>query len=370
MKKIILLIMACLILARLSAQDSVTIGKYKIIESKILGGDVTYLEHLPEGYYTSDKEYPVIYMMNGQIISGFANAAATLDNLSNERIPDMILIGISNTGVAGSYWSCPNDSGYVRGGYLFYRFLKEELLPEIKKNYRINEYKILAGQSNTGLYVLYNFLLYPELFNAYIVASPMFAWCPDFYLNKTMSFLHDNPKINKKLFVSYGDIDYVEVRNHINNFIELLKQSPESLIWKVELNENTGHVPYTTLNNALLFFFSECTMTDDRKKLSIPEIKSHFEMLSGEYGFSVNPKAGVLFDMAMDLKNVKKFDEAIEMFKYLISLYSDSEFYFYYLGETYKQKGDVESAKENYNYALKKNPDFRRAKIALEGLNK
>jgi len=321
MKEISLFLLVCFLQTRLGAQDSVTIGKYNNIESKILGGKVTYLEHLPEGYYSSDKEYPVIYMMNGQIISGFANAAATLDNLSNERIPDMILIGISNSGVAGTYWSCPNDSGYVRGGNLFYRFLKEELMPEIKKNYRANEYKILAGQSNTGLYVLYNFLFYPDLFNAYIVASPMFAWCPDFYSDKTKSFLHDNPNINKKLFVSFGDIDYVEVRNHMNNFVELLKKSPESLKWKVELNENTGHVPFTTLNNALLFFFSECTMTDDRKNLGISEIKSHFEKLSEEYGFSVNPKAGVLFDMAMDLKNEKKIDRAIEMFKYLISLY-------------------------------------------------
>jgi len=38
------------------------------------------------------------------------------------------------------------------------------------------------------------------------------------------------------------------------------------------------------------------------------------------------------------------------------------------LGETYKQKGEVESAKENYNYALKINPDFGKAKVALEGL--
>jgi len=49
-------------------------------------------------------------MMNGQIISSFARAAATFDNLSNERIPDMILIGISNTDKAGAIWSCPNDS--------------------------------------------------------------------------------------------------------------------------------------------------------------------------------------------------------------------------------------------------------------------
>jgi|WetSurMetagenome_2_1015567.scaffolds.fasta_scaffold166506_1 predicted alpha/beta superfamily hydrolase len=368
MKKIELLLIACMLQISLSAQENVTIGKNRKIVSKILGGEVTYSEHLPDGYDNSKINYPVIYMMNGQIISSFASAAATLDNLSNERIPDMILIGISNTDKAGVYWSCPNDSGYVNGGEIFYKFLKDELIPEIKKNYRTNDYKILAGQSNTGLFVMYNFLFHPELFDAYIVASPMFNWCPDFYLNKTKSFLTDNAQINKKLYVSYGDLDYVEVLSRINDFKNILKQAPESLRWQIELIQNAGHVPFVTINNALLFFFSECTMNAERKNFKIPEIKSHFNKLSKEYGFTVNPKGGVLFDMAMDLKNQKKLDQSIEMFKYLISLYSDSETYYFYLGQTYQERGDIDLARQNYRQSLKIDSTYSRAKISLDKL--
>jgi predicted alpha/beta superfamily hydrolase len=370
MKKFILLVIVCLIQFYLSAQDNITIGKYKEFESKILGGKVTYLEHLPEGYENSNKEYPVIFMMNGHIIPAFANAAATIDNLSNDRIPDMILIGISNEGVAGAYWSCPNDSGFVRGGERFHNFLKEELMPEIKKNYRTNNFKILAGQSNTGLYVLYNFLFYPEMFNAYIVASPMLGVCPDFFLKKATTFLKDNTEINKKLYIAYGDLDYVEVLSHINNFKEVLKASPLNLKWKVDLIDNTGHVPSITLNNALLFFFSEFTLTAERKKLSVSDMNSHYDKLSKEYGFTVKPKADALFDLAIDLKNEKKFDEAIDRFKYIISLYPDSKTSFFFLGQTYQEKGDVGLAKENYYKSLKIDPDYKRAKIALEKLNK
>jgi predicted alpha/beta superfamily hydrolase len=366
MKKINLLLIVCVIQLSLIAQDDVTIGKYKKFESVILGGEVTYLEHLPDGYDKSGKTYPVIYMMNGQIISQFANDAATVDNLSNDRIPDMILIGISNEGSAGNYWSCPNDSGYVGGGESFHDFLKDELIPEINNNYRTNGYQILAGQSNTGLYVMYNFLFYPDLFNAYIVASPMFGWCPEFFLNKTKSFIKDHPVINKKLYISYGDLDYVQVLNYINDFEEVLKQSPESLTWKVDLINNTSHVPFSTLNNALLYFFSECTMDAERKKFSVPEIKSHFEALSKEYGFTVNPKAGVLFDMTIDLADEGQTDQAIEINGYLISLYPDSEFYFYYLGKLYQKQGAVELAKDNYNKALGVNPDYEPAKNALK----
>jgi predicted alpha/beta superfamily hydrolase len=175
-----------------------------IRSNRILGAEVTYLEH-SRGYEKSRNTYPVVFMMNGQIISQFANDAATIDNLSNDRIPDMILIGISNAGAAETYWSCPNDSGYVKGGESFHTFFKDELIPEINKNYRTNGYQILAGQSNTGLFVMYNFLSDPDLFNAYIVASPMFGWCPEFFLKKTKTFIKDHPGIDKKLYVSYGD---------------------------------------------------------------------------------------------------------------------------------------------------------------------
>ncbi len=93
----------------------------------------------------------------------------------------MILIGISNTGVAASYRSCPDDSGNVKLGDSFSKFLKEDLIPEIKQNYRTNDYKILFGQSNTGLFVLYSLMSQPDLFNGYVVASPMFGWCPQYY---------------------------------------------------------------------------------------------------------------------------------------------------------------------------------------------
>jgi hypothetical protein len=368
MKNSSLIYIIFLLSFRLVAQDDVSIGKYKKFESVILGGEVTYLEHLPDSYEKSGKKYPVIYTMNGQITSQFANDAATLDNLSNDRVPDMILIGISNTGAAGKYWSCPDDSGHVNNGETFYTFLRDELIPEINKNYRTNGYQILSGQSNTGLFVMYNFLFYPDLFNAYIIASPMFGWCPDFFMNKTTSFLKDHPDLNKMLYISYGDLDYLQVLNYINDYKEILKQSPESLEWKVDLIENSSHVPFATLNNALLFFFSGCTINAERRNLSVPELISYFETLSEEYGFPVYPKAGVLFDMTFDLADEQKTDQAIDMNKYLISLYPDSEFYFYYLGKLYQKKGAVELAKENYNKALAINPDFEPAMNELKKL--
>jgi hypothetical protein len=50
MKNLIFLLIACLIQTDQCAQNDVTIGKYRKFDSKILGGEVTCLEHLPDGY--------------------------------------------------------------------------------------------------------------------------------------------------------------------------------------------------------------------------------------------------------------------------------------------------------------------------------
>jgi TolA-binding protein len=119
----------------------------------------------------------------------------------------------------------------------------------------------------------------------------------------------------------------------------------------------------------LLYFFAECTIDEQRKKLSIPELKSWYEKISAEYGFTVIPKAGVLFDMAIDNKNENDSERAIALFRYLISLYPDSEIYYYFLGQTYLQKGDTENAKVCFSESLKINPEFKQAGSALEKLN-
>jgi hypothetical protein len=369
-KSMRLFYLICLIHINLTAQDSVTIGSYRKLESKILGGEISYIEHLPEDYGNSGKEYPVVLIMNGQDISTFANAVSTIENLSTERIPDMILIGISNTGVAQNTWACPNDSGKVVGAANFYNFLDKELLPEIKKNYRTNNYKILMGQSNSGLFALHSFFNNPDFFDAYIVASPMLGWCPDYFLNQTKTFFDSNKTLNQKLYITYGDLDYVEVLSHIQAFKDILiKQSPKGFSWQLDLIENCGHVPQATLNNALLFFFSGCTMTAERKNYSVPEIKSYFENLSKGHGFTIHPKGGILFDMAYDMKSGKQYDRAIELLNYLVSLYPNSAMYYYALGSTHYQKGDIKSAKESLKESLRIDPNLVRSEQLLSKIN-
>jgi predicted Zn-dependent protease len=139
---------------------------------------------------------------------------------------------------------------------------------------------------------------------------------------------------------------------------------------QLEMIKNCGHVPQVTLNNALLFFFSECTMTPERRQMSVQEIKSHFEKISKDYGFAVFPKEGILIDMAADLKNGKQYDKAISLLNYLVSLYPNSAMSHYVLGLTLYEKGDLASAKVSLNESLRLDSNFIPAKQLLARLSK
>jgi len=368
----------CLILTILSlgictsqSESGFSIGKKYTLNSKILKGEVTYQVHLPYNYEKSSEKYPVIYLLNGQLESTFANAVATVGKLSNERIPDMIIVGMSSTGLAGGFLTCPDDSGRVDKAEAFCNFLEKELLLKINDIYRTNDFRILMGQSNSGLLAIYNLFRYPDMFNVHIISSPMFGWCLEFYKKELGNFLNKNKSMNKRLFISYGDLDYSMVLNSINAFESILKQdAKENMQWKIEKLENTGHVPLMTLNNALLHFFAECTMTSEKMKLGTEQIKTHFNRLSNKYGFAVYPKHYTLLKIAIDLKKNKKYNNAIEMLDYNISLYPYSARSYYEKGIVYLNKKDPELAKKCFNKSLEIEPGYARTKRLLKRLKK
>lgn len=70
------------------------------------------------------------------------------------------------------------------------------------------------------------------------------------------------------------------------------------------------------------------------------------------------------------LEKGKKWEEAQEILEYYISLDSNSTYAWRLLGNTYLQLGDRTQAKSCYKQALKINPDYEKAKKALEDMEK
>lgn len=106
--------------------------KYK---SKHTNIEYPYSVYLPPNYATSNKKYPVLYLTDGQWVKEFHKAVEA-------HHKDFIVVAIEQG---------PEDRRMVDyrlpGALPYIRFLKEEMIPQIEKQYRTNANRVFWGAS-------------------------------------------------------------------------------------------------------------------------------------------------------------------------------------------------------------------------------
>ena len=143
--------------------------------SKILKMDRKYAIYLPPDYATSDRSYPVLYLLHGagDDQTGWVQFGEVL-NITDEAIKTnlatamIIVMPDGNTGKRGYV----ND---VKGEWRYEDFFFQEFMPYIEKTYRIKadkRYRAIAGLSMGGEGTFIYALHHPELFSA---ACPLSA---------------------------------------------------------------------------------------------------------------------------------------------------------------------------------------------------
>jgi enterochelin esterase-like enzyme len=145
------------------------------LPSKILKGDRKYAIYLPPGYESSNRSYPVLYLLHGggDDQTGwvqFGEVQHYADKAISEgtATPMIIVMPDANTGTRG-YVNTPD------GQWRYEDFFFQEFLPFIEKTYRIKadkRYRAVAGLSMGGGGSFYFALHHPELFSA---ACPLSA---------------------------------------------------------------------------------------------------------------------------------------------------------------------------------------------------
>ncbi|XOV93753.1 MAG: alpha/beta hydrolase [Bacteroidota bacterium] len=144
--------------------------------SKILKMDRKYAIYLPPDYDTSERSYPVLYLLHGagDDQTGWVQFGEVL-HLADQAIKDgtstamIIVMPDANTGQRG-YFNSP------KGDWNYEDFFFEEFIPYIEKTYRIKSekrYRAVAGLSMGGggtfMYALHR----PDLFSS---ACPLSAY--------------------------------------------------------------------------------------------------------------------------------------------------------------------------------------------------
>ena len=228
------------------------------LHSVVLNEDRTIMISLPEGYSTNTKKYPVLYMLDAQW--NFNHTSQTVGWLSDKgMIPQTIVVGL-HTGENRNRDLLPTqDKGSKSGGGadLFYKFIKEELIPFIDKNYRTYNYRVLGGVSFGGVFVMHAFISEPQLFNSYLCLSPSMWWDNRIMLSKTDDFLSKNPRLHNYLYLSMANEG---TQMGVDSLAQTLKKyDPKELIWKYNKYPEEVHetVNYKGTWNGLKFVFAD-----------------------------------------------------------------------------------------------------------------
>jgi predicted alpha/beta superfamily hydrolase len=90
----------------------------------------------------------------------------------------------------------------------FHKFIKDELIPFIEKEYRADPAKrILVGHSYGGLFALCSLFETPDLFSTLIIGSPTLSYGNRVTFQREELFAKENKKLSVKMYLFAGDLE-------------------------------------------------------------------------------------------------------------------------------------------------------------------
>lgn len=216
MKKIlsVVLIFNLFFFSDLLAQTGGKVFDNLSMPSKILKMDRKFAVYLPADYETSQRSYPVLYLLHG---SGDDQTGwvqfGEIKNIADKAIQEgkctamIVVMPDGNTGQKG-YFNSP------KGDWNYEDFFFQELIPYVEKAYRIKtdkRYRAISGLSMGGGGTFMYALHHPELFSA---ACPLSASVGPVSLEEAASrWEKQYPGISKedlaKYFARHSALDLV-----------------------------------------------------------------------------------------------------------------------------------------------------------------
>jgi predicted alpha/beta superfamily hydrolase len=203
----------------------------KIISSKITGQDYEVRIYLPHSYpYYPDQNYPVVYVMDGNLFGEMVAGIARLMAFSH-KYPEVIVTSVGYPltlygegfkkliTLRGLEFTPSPDPEFEEehkkwlgiedfrtgNARLFRRFLLDELAPVIETEYRVRpDDRTLLGHSASGLFTLYAMFRQPEAFQRYIVGSPPLRYANGLMFRIEGDYAAEHNALPARLFLGIG----------------------------------------------------------------------------------------------------------------------------------------------------------------------
>ena len=230
-------------------------------------------------------------------------------------------------------------------------FFENRLLPEVAKNYRINDYKIMSGFRVDGTLVLSALINKPDMFNAYIAISPELKNDYAGVLSKAknkLAKLDDKPRF---LLFSHGN--NIKEEHQMGSYEQLhsiLKEhAPFNLDWhyKYFSDHYFMSLPLLSVIVGIEKMFDDIHQglapESEISQQGIAAIIKHYKFLSEQkYGFDVSPKNSI---NALGFHLLKTSQpDGLKIFKEMVQRYPEDAYSHHNLAKAYVALNDLEKA--------------------------
>ncbi len=383
----LLLFFACLSCNLLRGQKTdstrITIAEIKIIHSTILNEDRKIYVYNPAVNPTNylPQQLPVLYLLDGD--ADISLVAGIADYLSqSSELPPMIIVGIGNfeydrirdLSTTHTLFNMDGATDSTRwqssgGGDIFLKFIKDELMPYVEKNYKTSTNKIFFGHSLGGLLSIHCLLTHPEMFGAYIAVSPSLWWDKESIFKNTDPGFKNKALNNKALFFSDGNEGTLFNKSVVRLQSILQQKKITGLRYKYIPYPNETHSSelVKATQDGLRFVFE--TWKPGKTDTTADLVIKFYQNRSAQNGFTELPPENLINEMGYTfLSNPSKSNEAIKLFELNVKNYPASFNVFDSLGDAYASKGDKAKAIIAYKKAIELNPGAGETKKKLKAL--
>jgi len=213
------------------------------LNSTILDSERKYAIYLPPDYETSERSYPVLYLLHGAgddqtgwVQFGEVLHIADQSIAAGESTSMIIVMPDANTGKRG-YFNSPD------GKWNYEDFFFQELIPHIESTYRAmssKRYRAIAGLSMGGGGSFMYALHYPEMFSS---ACPLSAYVGPLSLDQ----LTDRLDRRKEPY----DPNTIEAYYEHHNALSLIEKVPEDQLDAVRWYIDCGDDDFLYEGNSL-----------------------------------------------------------------------------------------------------------------------
>lgn len=343
-------------------------GPEKItFRSEVLGEERTILVRLPEGYEQSTRQYPVLYVLDGEYF--FQQAVSAVQFLSElgydsgqHPIPELIVVGLVNVDRDRDYTPthAPEQSqGRLAfptsgGAEEFQGFLEREVFPLVESRYRASPDRTLSGWSLGGLFTVHTFLDEPSLFSRYLAISPSLWWDDSVLVRSTRERLATGDSLSTKpLVITLGALEGGDMDGSVRKLFAplLIDQGSAKLDFTLREipDEGHGYVPYKAYYDGLSAAFADWKVPAEVLQQGLEAVESFFDELADRYGYPVDVPLSVYRLLSVTLPDI---EQALEVARIAVQEYPYSSVAHVALGRLQQMAGDRDAARESLSKAL------------------